>query len=34
MHVDKDPPWFNKKIKGIIQEKIMVLGPITKIVAL
>ena len=19
--IDKDPPWFNKKIKGIIQEK-------------
>ena len=30
---DKDPPWFNKKIKGIIQEKIMHLRPITIIAA-
>ena len=30
---DKNPPWFNKKIKGIIQEKIMPLRSIAIIVA-
>ena len=30
---DKDPPWFNKKIKGIIQEKTMLLRFIAIIVA-